>query len=235
MDRKDDIPADETFLGRWSRRKRAEPEKREIEDSQVQTEQQSARAADTGPSPAANAGPTAVPADLPAIGDLTHESDFGRFMKPDVPMASRNAAMKKLFTDPHYNVMDGLDIYIDDYTKEDPIPESMLRDLAQSRMLKLFNYDKEDAEDAEKARLAKLAADLPDTIEVADAGTPDSMSLQEGTPIQMSQLPKLPELPELPGAGVNALGSGSSAIAVVHAESGPHELVHPSDSNPSDK
>ena len=35
---------------------------------------------------------------------------------------SSNAAMKKLFTDPHFNVMDGLDIYIDDYRKPDPLP-----------------------------------------------------------------------------------------------------------------
>jgi hypothetical protein len=32
----------------------------------------------------------------------------------------RNAALKKLFTDPHFNVMDGLDVYIDDYGKPDP-------------------------------------------------------------------------------------------------------------------
>ena len=30
--------------------------------------------------------------------------------------------MKKLFSDPHFNVMDGLDTYIDDYGKPDPIP-----------------------------------------------------------------------------------------------------------------
>jgi hypothetical protein len=28
----------------------------------------------------------------------------------------KNAAMKKLFADPHFNVMDRLDIYIDDYS-----------------------------------------------------------------------------------------------------------------------
>jgi hypothetical protein len=34
----------------------------------------------------------------------------------------KNAAFKKLFADPHFNVMDGLDIYIDDYSKPDPLP-----------------------------------------------------------------------------------------------------------------
>ena len=157
-DRNDDLPRDESFLGRWSRRKRAEPEKREVEDARVAADAEQKYAADGQPPGAPVPDPTSIPADLPAIDDLTPESDFGRFMKPDVPIASRNAAMKKLFTDPHFNVMDGLDTYIDDYTKADPIPESMLRGLAQSRMLKLFNYDKEDAEDAEKARQAKQDA-----------------------------------------------------------------------------
>jgi hypothetical protein len=53
----------------------------------------------------------------------------------------RNAAMKKLFTDPHYNVMDGLDIYIDDYSLPSPMPESMLRQMASAKFLKLFEED----------------------------------------------------------------------------------------------
>jgi hypothetical protein len=40
--------------------------------------------------------------------------------------------MKKLFSDPHFNVMDGLDSYIADYGKPDPIPLSMLRLMNQS-------------------------------------------------------------------------------------------------------
>jgi hypothetical protein len=46
--------------------------------------------------------------------------------------------MKKMFSDPHFNVMDGLDIYIDDYTKPDPIPMEMLKRMAQSDMLGIF-------------------------------------------------------------------------------------------------
>jgi hypothetical protein len=46
--------------------------------------------------------------------------------------------MKKLFSDPHYNIMDGLDIYIGDYSKEDPLPPGMLEKMVQSSMLGLF-------------------------------------------------------------------------------------------------
>ena len=145
----------EGFLGRWSRRKRAEPEVREEEDlktAQVLAEERARL--EPQPVPAA---PLEVPQDLPAVETLTPESDYTRFMKPDVPIASRNAAMKKLFTDPHFNVMDGLDIYIDDYTKEDPIPMAMLRDLAQSKMLGLFK-EEEAAEEKARQELADQTA-----------------------------------------------------------------------------
>jgi hypothetical protein len=49
--------------------------------------------------------------------------------------------MKKMFSDPHFNVMDGLDIYIDDYSKPDPIPLEMLKRMVQSDMLNIFRKD----------------------------------------------------------------------------------------------
>jgi hypothetical protein len=72
---------------------------------------------------------------------LHSESDFSPFTAKTVSPEVRNAAMKKLFTDPHYNVMDGLDIYIDDYSKPDPIPESMLRQMVGAQFLNLFESD----------------------------------------------------------------------------------------------
>jgi len=162
----------EGFLGRWSRRKRAEPEVREEEDvktAQVLAEERARLAPQPVP-----AAPLEVPPDLPAVETLTPESDYTRFMKPDVPIASRNAAMKKLFTDPHFNVMDGLDIYIDDYTKEDPIPMAMLRDLAQSKMLGLFK-EEEAAEEKARQELANQ------TAAVAEAGTAKAESGVDGS------------------------------------------------------
>jgi hypothetical protein len=70
---------------------------------------------------------------------LTPHSDYKPFMAHQVQPEVRNAAMKKLFADPHYNIMDGLDTYIDDYTKSDPIPESMLRQMVGAQFLKLFD------------------------------------------------------------------------------------------------
>lgn len=127
----------EPFLARWSRRKQAPPEEAQAEDRRVAAEQPAATGEPAAPTPADQTG--AAPPDLPAIESLTPQADFTPFMQARVPAALKNAALKKLFTDPHFNVMDGLDIYIDDYTKSDPIPLEMLRKLAQSRALKLFD------------------------------------------------------------------------------------------------
>ena len=64
----------------------------------------------------------------------------------------RNAAMKKLFADPQFNVMDGLDIYIDDYSKSDPIPEAMLRAMTSSKFLKLFDDEEDKEKEKEKEK-----------------------------------------------------------------------------------
>ena len=65
-------------------------------------------------------------------------------MKPDVDPAVQQAALKKMFTDPHFNIMDGLDIYIDDYSKPDPLPPGMLERMVQSDMLNLFRKSSEE-------------------------------------------------------------------------------------------
>ena len=73
------------------------------------------------------------PVPLPPLDSLTFESDFKAFMHAKVEEGVKRAALKKLFSDPRFNVMDGLDTYIDDYTKSDTIPPEMLARLARAR------------------------------------------------------------------------------------------------------
>ncbi len=73
-------------------------------------------------------------AELPPIESLTIDSDFAPFFKPQVDESVKRAALKQLFRDPRFNIMDGLDTYIDDYTQPDPIPSAMLDDLMQRRV-----------------------------------------------------------------------------------------------------
>ena len=101
----------------------------------------------SSPLPASPAPAVAAPA-VPTLDDvarLTRSSDYSRFVQPGVATDVRNAALKQLFTDPHFNVMDGLDTYIDDYGKPDPIPLAMLRRMNQSKLLGLFDDDEKDA------------------------------------------------------------------------------------------
>ncbi len=140
------------FLGRWSRRKAGIDELSQVEPLPTMPPATAAPllpvASETGVAPEAE-----IP--LPSMADvaaLTRESDFAPFVRAGVAPGVRNAAMKKLFSDPHFNIMDGLDTYIDDYGKPDPIPPSMLRLMNQAATLGLF-----DEEDDDKAAAAALA------------------------------------------------------------------------------
>jgi len=135
------------FLGRWSRRKQDVREGRPLEEKrQVATEPVAPAAAvpadavvPAGTLPQATPAVEAAvpPPTLDDVQALHPQSDFKRFVATDVDPQVRNAAMKKLFADPHFNVMDGLDIYIDDYSKPDPLPLSMLRKMASAQFLNL--------------------------------------------------------------------------------------------------
>lgn len=86
---------------------------------------------------------------MPSMADaqqLTPESDFTGFMIRGVSPEVKNAAMKKLFSDPHFNVMDRMDIYIDDYTQPDPLPITILRQMSSSKTLNLFDEDAKPSE-----------------------------------------------------------------------------------------
>jgi hypothetical protein len=140
---------DDSFLNRWARRKR-----------------ESANSAEASPPEAAQPVP-----ELPPIDGLNFESDFKAFMHAKVDERLRRLALKKLFSDPRFNVMDGLDIYIDDYTKEDPIPPGMLAQLQHARTT-LFGPQIEEAKKPEhdsQAVEAQAATDSSNANQVIDA------------------------------------------------------------------
>ena len=69
---------------------------------------------------------------------MSIDSDYTPFFKPTVDESIKRAALKQLFRDPRFNIMDGLDTYIDDYTQPDPIPSAMLEGLMQRRIALLL-------------------------------------------------------------------------------------------------
>jgi len=133
------------FLGRWSRRKQAVRDGEAVPPAPAVPVPVTpdvpmpagAAPAPAVPAPADASGPEAPPLTLQDAQALTPASDFKPFMARGVTADVRNAAMKKLFADPQFNVMDRLDIYIDDYSQPDPLPAAMLRQMASARVLDL--------------------------------------------------------------------------------------------------
>lgn len=81
------------------------------------------------------------PPTLEDVAALTPDSDFSAFVGRGVAPAIKNAAMKKLFADPHFNVMDGLDIYIDDYSIPSPLSEQDLKKMVAAQFVKLVEEE----------------------------------------------------------------------------------------------
>jgi hypothetical protein len=127
-------PPERFSLSRWSRRKLASA-RAESAPNPVSSPPRAAAPAGDGTavptSPQASEA-TATSA-LAPIESLTIDSDFTAFLQPAVDEPVKRAALRKLFSDPHFNVMDGLDVYIDDYSKSEPIPAGIVRTLAQAR------------------------------------------------------------------------------------------------------
>jgi hypothetical protein len=171
------------FLGRWSKRKLQDkqretpagiPAKAGIQEPTLSstTEPESTSGLDPGLCRDDDSATLAEPAPtLEDVQSLTAASDFRRFAAADVAPEVKNAAMKKLFSDPRYNVMDGLDVYTGDYSQPDPIPPAMLRQLAGAKFLGLFEDEKSDAVAAAPHR------------DVADNPTPQTVAQSLAAPL----------------------------------------------------
>ena len=138
-----------------------------------------------GPMPAARPDEAGGCEPLPTLADvarLTPESDFSRFVATGVQPDVKNAALKKLFADPRFNVMDGLDVYIDDYNAPDPLPSGMLRRMAQAKGLGLVT----DAIEPESAPLANPSRqDASDVTAGADAPPADRILAHEDADLRL--------------------------------------------------
>ena len=189
------------FLGRWSRRKtdvlKGKPLQEPIAPVAPVTLVPASAAVPTSLEvppqsvpPSSEGEPSAQPPQpllsMDDVARLTNDSDFKPFMAHDVGPEVRNAAMKKLFTDPHYNIMDGLDIYIDDYSKADPIPESMLRQMVGAKLLKIF--DDEDEPKEEEAQNLSADVHLP----------PDNLNNPNPEIVAQSSLAEIPSTSDVP-------------------------------------
>ena len=191
---------DTGFLGRWARRKTEVLQGKPVVEPPVPApvvRMPVAATADSRSMPASltpqESSKATVAADVesPALSLddvklLTKDSDFAPYMARSVDTGVRNAAMKKLFSDPHFNVMDGLDIYIDDYSIADPIPESMLRQMVSSKFLNLFgeeeNTESPEAQGNPAASVSTAEASVAMPGENAAAGAIPSTAALTASP-----------------------------------------------------
>jgi len=174
----------EGFLGRWSRRKQ------EVRAAEAAVEEKTQPAVEpvavpaAAPAPAALAEPpaaegdqdTAPPLTLADVDALDIGSDFKPFLTKEVAPEVKNAAFRKLFADPHFNVMDGLDTYVDDYSQSTPVPESVLRQMASAKFLKLFDEAPED-----------IPPETPDDAETLDVAQSQGSETLPSPPVAAMQ------------------------------------------------
>ncbi len=176
--------AENNFLSRWSRKKAGLTEETtsapstapiaKVPEPLLEEANQEANQATSAPDLVQQPPP-------PTIEDVekidVKAPDFSAFMRPDVDPLVQQAALKKMFSDPHFNVMDGLDIYIDDYTKSDPIPLDMLKRMQQSELLGLFKsaeelYPESKEGGLDQADAIQTSAEEPAQIEQSSQAAP---------------------------------------------------------------
>ena len=153
----------EKFLSRWSRLKRdAQVAQPDLAGQTAQADLPGATAPLQRQEKEASA--ESAPPQLPPVDELTLDSDFRGFFHPKVDEDVKRAALKKLFSDPHFNVMDGLDTYIDDYSKPDPLPMEMLAQMRSAQ--KIFKWARNELEEGETAP-AQLEVDGAPALEAS--------------------------------------------------------------------
>ncbi|AXA91440.1 DUF3306 domain-containing protein [Massilia sp. YMA4] len=191
--------AAETFFARWSRVKAGTRAVASEPAAPVLTEATGlpvAPAADSAVIAPAEPAPT-----IEQVAQLQADGDFRPFVARGVDEGVRRAAMKKLFSDPHFNVMDGLDIYIDDYAKPDPMPAAMLLALNHAKDL-LDPLGTLAREHAKRGLLT--AADQADHADIVDE-TP----APEQRPVAEPELDETPA-PEAPTANAAAVDDAAT-------------------------
>ncbi|HPR06277.1 MAG: DUF3306 domain-containing protein [Zoogloeaceae bacterium] len=150
---------DAGFLRRWSQRKQAVARGEALAEPVV--------------APAPVTPPPADPRDevpLPDPASLTLADDFSAFLRPKVPAALKRQAMAQLFSHAHFNQVDGLDVYMDDYNL---IPDM---DDADRSLLRHARSVLDPAP-------AKTLAEMEEEVIAAAQTAPDDAAASEAEPI----------------------------------------------------
>lgn len=176
---------DEGFLRRWARLKADGPAAAEAAVAPAPAPAPAEPRA-VAPHPArAAADPAPVLPTLDDVARLDASSDFSTFVSQGVDKDVRRLAMKKLFSDPHFNLVDKLDVYMDDYNKPSPMSAGMLAALHHTKNLFApLAADKQEGEDAAGEGLATDTPASPNPVVpgIAGADSPAQAETQAEAP-----------------------------------------------------
>lgn len=165
--------SEENFLSRWSRLKRTGG----AAEAPAPKPVVAAAPAVASGTPAAAPAPVA----LPPVESLEPGADISLFMRAEVEQGLKRQAFKKLLQDPRFNVMDGLDVYIDDYSQPDPLPAGWLEKMNQN--LRLGEYREPEAKEE---ALAQQPAPAVEPAAQDAAAEPDAAPAQDAVAAQES-------------------------------------------------
>lgn len=172
--RVEDAKQDEPFLSRWARLKKESRERPPGQDAVAPpgAAEESPGAAEAAAGPDESGAPaeagaqhadTGVP-ELPPLDSLTEESDFGPFMHASVDPALRRSALRKMFRNPKYAIVDPLDPYRADYGAFTALGDTITSDMKfhAERLLRAELEKAAEAAESAGAAAAEDAEALPD-------------------------------------------------------------------------
>jgi len=194
------VPEEEGFLARWSRRKgRVRTWDEQKPPAAAATDEISQRSSPVQPPIVER-----TDADMPPIESLDADSDYAQFLSPKVSERLRRAALRKLFHQPQYNVMDGLDTYIADYRNYPPLGDIVTADM------------RHQMERQAKAALARLEEKARSLINEGNRSAPVATEAADG----VAAKPDSPAKPGLPETGEADAATTRAAAANADAEKG---------------
>jgi hypothetical protein len=102
------------------------------------------------------AGAVVSQADV-AIEPTAPVEDLSALFHPDVPRDARQQALRGLFMTDHYREMDGLDVYVGDYSKPELLTVEVLEKIDHARAL--LNRDAPELEAAIEQAPVKVSSE----------------------------------------------------------------------------
>ncbi|MCA1248008.1 DUF3306 domain-containing protein [Massilia sp. MS-15] len=180
---------DEGFLRRWARLKSggeqapAAPDRAPAAPSRGAAIARPAAAeakAVALPPPAGGAGTAQEQRPPPTLEDaacLTPEDDFSAFVARGVDKSVQRLALKKLFADPHFKLVDGLDLYMHDYNQAAPLAPEVLASLKHAPDVLSRLFGEPPADGGAAAGQAQAQAPIQ-----ADGPAPEAAPAPPSTP-----------------------------------------------------